>query len=244
MQGIAQKLDDLVIPAAGIADPGGANDDFLQRKSGAWTYRTVAQVKSDLGVGAPAPIAHFYEDNIYSGLQGLTHATVGGGGTGVAYGANLLYLWRIMVPQDVTVDGLLLQVHVDGGSGALARCGIYAQDSTTAPVGAPLVQSADLNVNVTGGTLVSAAVTATALTAWTPYWGAMVLNSGTSQIRYMANGASNITRVGALDAGQSTSYNHTLRRVAHTFGALPTNPGAAFTSALSDIPGVLWKVQV
>ena len=48
LQEVAQKLDDLSIPAAGIADPGGANDDFLQRKSGAWTYRTPAQVVTDL----------------------------------------------------------------------------------------------------------------------------------------------------------------------------------------------------
>lgn len=53
VQEIAQKLDDLTIPAAGIADPGGANDDFMQRKSGAWTYRTVAQVKTDLGLPLP-----------------------------------------------------------------------------------------------------------------------------------------------------------------------------------------------
>lgn len=32
-----------------------SNDDFLQRKSGAWTNRTVAQVKADLGLGT-API--------------------------------------------------------------------------------------------------------------------------------------------------------------------------------------------
>lgn len=36
--------------SSGIADPGGSNDDFLQRKAGAWTNRTVAQVKADLGV--------------------------------------------------------------------------------------------------------------------------------------------------------------------------------------------------
>ena len=36
--------------SSGIADPGGANDDFLQRKSGAWTNRTVAQVKADLNL--------------------------------------------------------------------------------------------------------------------------------------------------------------------------------------------------
>lgn len=37
--------------AGKIADPGGSNDDFLQRKAGGWTHRTVAQVKTDLGVG-------------------------------------------------------------------------------------------------------------------------------------------------------------------------------------------------
>jgi hypothetical protein len=167
-----------------------------------------------------------------------------GGGTGVLYGANLLYLWRIMSPQDVTIDGLLMQVQVDGGSGALARCGIYAQDATTAPVGAPLVQSADLNVNVVAATMVSAALTPTALTAWTPYWGALVVNNGTTQFRYMASGENNTTRVSSLDAGQSSSTFHVLRRVAHTFGALPTNPAASFTNAVGDIPGVLWKVQV
>lgn len=35
---------------SGIADPGGANDDLLQKKSGAWTNRTPAQVATDLGV--------------------------------------------------------------------------------------------------------------------------------------------------------------------------------------------------
>lgn len=33
-----------------ILDPSGANDDFLQRKAGAWANRTVAQVKTDLGL--------------------------------------------------------------------------------------------------------------------------------------------------------------------------------------------------
>ena len=40
--------------SSGIADPGGSNDDFLQRKAGAWTNRTVAQVKTDLGVSPNA----------------------------------------------------------------------------------------------------------------------------------------------------------------------------------------------
>ena len=240
-------IPESLIDAKGDVIVGTANDTAARLAVGADGQVLTADSTQTAGVKWAAPsaaIAHFYEDDIYSGLQGLAHATLGGGGTGVLYGANLLYLWRIMSPQDVTIDGLLLQVQVDGGSGALARCGIYAQDATTAPVGAPLVQSADLNVNVAGATLVSASLTPTALSAWTPYWGALVFNNGTSQIRYMANGANNVTRVSYLDAGQSGTTYHTLRRVAHTFGALPTNPATFFTSAVGDIPGVLWKVQV
>lgn len=49
---------------AAIAGLSASNDDFIQRKTGAWTNRTVAQVKTDLGLdGAPtattiARIAH------------------------------------------------------------------------------------------------------------------------------------------------------------------------------------------
>ena len=245
--GGSETLPASIIDAKGDVIVGTAADTAARLAVGADGQVLTADSTQTAGVKWAAPsaaIAHFYEDDIYSGLQGLAHATLGGGGTGVLYGADLLYLWRIMSPQDVTIDGLLMQVQVDGGSGALARCGIYAQDATTAPVGAPLVQSADLNVNVAAGTLVSAALTPTALTAWTPYWGALVVNKGTTQIRYMANGANNTTRVSSLDAGQSSSFLHTLRRVAHTFGALPTNPAASFTNAVGDIPGVLWKVQV
>jgi hypothetical protein len=44
-----QPLDDDLTAIAGL---GAANNDLLQRKSGAWTNRTPAQVKTDLAVGA------------------------------------------------------------------------------------------------------------------------------------------------------------------------------------------------
>lgn len=226
----------------GIADPGGANDDFLQRKAGAWTNRTVAQVKADLG--SPSSIPRFYEDDIYSGLMGFNHASIGGGGSALVYGQNLLVLWRIMPVQDVTIDGVQFLVNTDGGSGALARVGIYGQASTTSPTGAPLVDSGTIGVNVSNGTVVTAAITATALSAFTPYWGAFVTNSATLSVRWLANGISNTIRAGSIDAGQVNTSNHSLRRVAHTFGALPSSPTAPFTTAYADIPGVLWKVQV
>lgn len=46
-----QPLDADLTAVAGLAP---SNDDLLQRKAGAWTNRTVAQVKTDLGLAAVA----------------------------------------------------------------------------------------------------------------------------------------------------------------------------------------------
>ena len=239
LQEIAQKLDDLTIPAAGIADPGGANDDFMQRKSGAWTNRTVAQVKADLGVGGPAG---FYEDNVYHGLLGHIHSQFGGGGSGVVVGANLLVLWRIMPIETVDVDGFTLMVQVDGGSGGLARVGIFpASTSTTEPTGTPVVESGNLNVNVGSGTTLTDTFASGRLSAYTPYWGAFVTNSASLSVRFLA-GALN-TQPTAMESGIVSSAAHIGRRVAHTFGALPSSPAAPFNTNVSSLPGVLWRTQ-
>ena len=42
-----QPLDSDLTAIAGLS---ASNDDFIQRKAGAWTNRTIAQVKSDLGL--------------------------------------------------------------------------------------------------------------------------------------------------------------------------------------------------
>jgi hypothetical protein len=240
VQEIAQKVDDLVIPAAGIADPGGANDDFLQRKSGAWTYRTPAQVQADLGVGGPAG---FYEDNVYHGLLGHIHSQFSGGGAGIVIGANLLVLWRIMPIETVDVDGFTLMVQVDGGSGKSARVGIYAAStSTTEPTGAPIVESSNLNVNVGGGgSILTDTFTGGRLQANTPYWGAFVTNSASLSVRFLA-GAMN-TQSAAMESGIVSSTSHIGRRVAHTFGALPSSPAAPFNNNVTMLPGVLWRTQ-
>jgi hypothetical protein len=239
VQEVAQKLDDLVIPVAGIADPGGANDDFMQRKAGAWTNRTVAQVKADLGVGGPAG---FYEDNVYHGLLGHIHSQLSGGGTGLVVGANLLVLWRIMPIETVDVDGFTLMVQVNGGSGGLARVGIFpASTSTTEPTGTPVVESGNLNVNVGGGTILTDTFTSGRLTAYTPYWGAFVTNSASLSVRVLA-GTQN-TQLTAMESGIVNSVNHIGRRVAHTFGALPPSPAAPFNLSVAQLPGVLWRTQ-
>lgn len=63
---------------SGIADPGGSNDDFLQRKSGAWAARTIAQVKTDLGVNTGIIIAG---GMWVAGSGASVFASVGSGGS-------------------------------------------------------------------------------------------------------------------------------------------------------------------
>jgi len=120
VQEIAQKLDDLVIPAAGIADPGGANDDFLQRKSGAWAARTVAQVKAE--VGDPLGLGSFNPSGKYlipAGGAVSAAASAWPSGHGRPY---VQYL-----PAG-TINGLGAYYTTAGASGYVAYCWIYAVD--------------------------------------------------------------------------------------------------------------------
>lgn len=136
MQEIAQKLDDLVIPAAGIADPGGSNDDFLQRKSGAWTNRTVAQVRTDLGV-ARGGILNHGQNALPSGRyisNSLTQAS-----TAQNFTPNNLWFCPFVAPFDVTIDRLCVEVTTAGAASSLGRIGIYA---VTGGVPAALIRDA------------------------------------------------------------------------------------------------------
>lgn len=136
VQEIAQKLDDLVIPAAGIADPGGSNDDFLQRKSGAWTNRTVAQVRTDLGV-ARGGILNHGQNALPSGRyisNSLAQAS-----TAQNLTPNNLWFCPFVAPFDVTIDRLCVEVTTAGAASSLGRIGIYA---VTGGVPAALIRDA------------------------------------------------------------------------------------------------------
>lgn len=72
---------------AGIAALTPSNDDFMQRKSGAWTNRTVAQVKTDLNVKPPTQQIFSSGSGTYTTPAGCTAIlvqAVGGGGGGAA----------------------------------------------------------------------------------------------------------------------------------------------------------------
>lgn len=175
MQEIAQKLDDLVIPAAGIpastidgkgellvgsandavdnlaigtdghvltldsaqtlgvkwaaasggiADPGGANDDFLQRKAGAWAARTIAQVKTDLGVTS---LYQNSQSNKYY-LPGQIVTSQGNS----AIAANFIYLNPMVVTDSLTVASVALYL-VTGAASSKVRFAIYNASSAWVP---------------------------------------------------------------------------------------------------------------
>lgn len=75
---------------AAIAALSPANDDFIQRKSGAWTNRTIAQAKTDLGIAPPTvQVLTNTATSTYTTPSGCTAILVeavgaGGGGGGVS----------------------------------------------------------------------------------------------------------------------------------------------------------------
>jgi len=171
VQEIAQKLDDLVIPAAGIADPGGANDDFLQRKSGAWTYRTVAQVKTDLSVPA-APFVLATPVGQWAGpsasntsISNQTDLYLSAGGRGTAC---LLYLAA------GTYDRIAVSLQAAGA--ATIRLGLYAAGAD----GLPTTRVLDAGtIDVSGATgLREITIDQTVTAGW--YWASVSADSYTS----------------------------------------------------------------
>jgi hypothetical protein len=160
VQEVAQKLDDLVIPAAGIADPGGSNDDFLQRKSGAWTHRTVAQVKTDLGtIGfiAPRVVGEYY-----SMAGPLATAHLGG-----SIDSGRLTCIPVLLHAG-TIDRLGF-ITSAAGAGTSWRAGIYPAGANGLPDGeARIVDAGSIDMGATAGALVATISVSVAVTG--VYW--------------------------------------------------------------------------
>ncbi len=171
VQEIAQKVDDLVIPAAGIADPGGANDDFLQRKSGAWTYRTVAQVKTDLSVPAApfvleTPVGQYVGPSApNTAISNQTDLYLSAGGRGTAC---LLYLAA------GTYDRI--GVWLQSAGAAIIRIGLYAAGSEGLPA-ARVLDAGTIDVSGSTG-LREITISQTVTAGW--YWASVSADSYTS----------------------------------------------------------------
>ncbi len=147
VQEIAQKLDDLTIPAAGIADPGGANDDFLQRKAGAWSARTIAQVKTDLGVGSPLA-AQPRTSGVYYTLAGSEGASA----NAMPSAAGQLRAHPVWLPAGAyNRIGIFTTV----AAASTVRLGVYPNNAATmVPDGQTLLfDGGTVNTNATAGLL-------------------------------------------------------------------------------------------
>jgi hypothetical protein len=161
VQEIAQKVDDLVIPAAGIADPGGANDDFLQRKSGAWTNRTVAQVKTDLGVTSEIEHAPGFATAWW-----FTDTGVGASSSSLHYLSAAGYqTWLPVRLTPGTYDRIA--VHSTVAAVSTWRLGIDSSTSQFRP-GTNLLDAGTVNMNATAGTQAITISFVVAATDW--FW--------------------------------------------------------------------------
>jgi hypothetical protein len=163
------------IPAAGIADPGGANDDFVQRKSGAWTHRTPAQVKTDLGVNpAPPPILP------YAGMYQV--AFIGATNTGDAgLGAVNRESYIPMFIPGATYDRIGFQVQTTGTLSV--ELGLYSINSSHHPASL-IVSFGTLDLSV--GTGLQLLTISQAITTGWYYIGTKVMTYTSSPVMFRA----------------------------------------------------------
>lgn len=96
---------------------GGGNDDIMQRKSGGWTFRTLAQVKTDLAIRLPP-------DPLSGAGNGYAHFVPGGDITATNAAAalsanrNINAFWTF--DEDMTITPSV-EWNVAGAGGSLAR---------------------------------------------------------------------------------------------------------------------------
>ncbi len=125
----------------------GSNDDFMQRKSGAWTYRTVAQVKTDLGVPLKYVVPRITGE-WYSADAPLPSAVLGG---------SLALAGRLTLLPVYLHAGTIDRIGVyttSAGSGTTWRLGIYPSGTDGLPDGqARLLDAGTVDMGATAGLL-------------------------------------------------------------------------------------------
>lgn len=139
---------------------GGSNDDFVQRKAGAWTNRSLAQVKADLGsIGfiAPRVVGEYYT------MPGpLATAHLGGS---ISSG-RLTCIPVLLHAGAIDRLGVITSA---AGSGTSWRVGIYPAGANGLPDGeARVVDAGSIDMGATAGVLVSTVSVSVGVTG--VYW--------------------------------------------------------------------------
>jgi hypothetical protein len=191
VSGSFQPLDSDLTAIAGLS---ASNDDFLQRKSGAWANRTIAQVVNDLAVlrrnGNPAPADH----GLLAWSVDPTLITSSGLATAGQMRGSLLRL-----PSDATITNLHLYAATAGATLTSGQCFAALYDSTNTLRGVTADQSSNW---ASTGEKVMALTTPYVATAG--LYKVVFWSNGTTQpgfARQLTGGAAGLT-----NANMSTNY--------------------------------------
>ena len=210
--------------SSGIADPGGSNDDFLQRKAGAWAYRTPAQVKTDLGVSSPAttilPVAVGDYILLPRGL-GSAYAAWSPSSSAANSNDRVTYC-PFFVDRGITIDELALHVVVaNAGASAVLRLGIHA-DNAGRP-GTVVADGGTASINSTGVKSLALSPAVALTRGW--YWSAMVAqNLDTAGTNPTFSGLQNTMAQAGAAAVQASNNPYAYLIATGVSGALANNP--------------------
>lgn len=217
-----QGLDTDLTAIAGLTP---TNDDFVQRKSGVWVNRSVAQVSSDLNVGAAL------EDGTWLPRhQGLIAWSFDPAAcsAGKATTAGVLYLTKVVVPKATTIVKVLFGVQTAGSglTGGQNKAALY--DSTGVRL-----SDADVSTAAASTGLVAATLVASQAVAAGAYWVGTLFN-GTTPPQLWRGG--DLTAALA-NAGISTTTNARFG----TYGTGQTSAPTTLTlSSIAYAQGTTW----
>ena len=169
----AQPADSDLTTIAGLTP---TTDSFMQAKAGAWAARTIAEVKTDLGISSP----HLFITPAINDYVGMPSPNVAAHGIaayvlGATGRGNISPIWL----PGATYDRI--GVYVQSGGTATLRLGLYTADATTGLPGTKVFDAGTISTASTG--LIEATISQTLAAGW--YWAAVVNDAHTSTFDLM-----------------------------------------------------------
>lgn len=171
-------------------------------------------------------------------LTGVTIANyTGASGFGTAaLAANRLYFMPLLIPsRKPAIDQIMFEVTATAAGSASARIGIYSATSQTnwMPSGAPLDDSGDIAIGVTGGsTGVKTFSVTRSLNPGIMHWLAIGSDS-TPTIRTIGT---NGYYAMPADPTNLSTRRYGLQIASWTYGTLPTDPAAVWLTSATVVP--------
>jgi len=252
VQEIAQKLDDLVIPAAGIPATiidakgdlivGTAADTAARLPVGVNGCVLTADSSVSGGVKWAAPSTPAYIGGAYHLLTGLPSDLPGS--AAMVPGANTLVAQLVHIHEPIAVSGRWLYVQTAAPS-AVFRPAIYAASTSTGmPTGEPLVTSPAVDASSTGFKLDT--FTASAVIPAGFYWEITASSSNTAGFR----GGHNTTVQPQVDMGHASGGTYSIKSFiaswAYSGAAMPDVSAFSWTARTANIalpPYLRWRIE-